>query len=878
MFYHLQEYEYSVKLALEAGDRFEIMERSQYVNTVISKCIDIYIEQRVKISEGDDSVEIDPKLEDIVNKMFHRCFIDQEWNQAIGLALDARRLDIVKDAIIQSGDIESKLSYTYQISEDIIESKEFRSDLLKLLIDLYLQQGEGQVDYYNLTKCQFFLKAPEATAEVLSKLCELDNEYLKAYQIAFDLVDTENLSFLNQVNEKLNGSKHERLNTLGSILTNQVPRRLTLQFMKKNNHTDMLILKNLMNDIGTKNSITHGACVWANGIMNSMTTNDSFLRDNINWVAKATNWSRFSATASIGMIHMGNEKDAEDVLDPYINGTGQQSSPFSTSGAYYAYGLIHANQYSDTKAEFLKNGFRNSGNNENIQHGICLGLGLVSMATNNDDVYREFKNVLYSDSAVAGEAAGLGMGLVRLGTANEDSISEMITYANDTKKEKIIRALSISLALIMYEKEEQADGLIEQLCLSKDAILRYGAMFTIGLAYAGTGNNSAIKKLLHYAVSDVSDDVRRAAVINLGFLLFKTPDRLPEILDLLSESYNPHTRYGVALALGIGCAGSGKLNTLPILTQLSKDNTSFVRQGALIAMALIFMEVTENKEPKVTKINKLYEKIIKNKHEEVLAKMGAILGLGILNAGGRNATIHLQSRAGNNKMASIIGLALFTHHWYWYPCLHFLSLSLSPTAMFGLNKDLKVPKGFSFRSDAKPSLFKYPDFLKEDEKKVKEKVETAKLSTTTKKQIKDRKKNEMQVDATPTPKKNDEDVVIKDETPGNEESKDVTPEQEESKDQKPEPEPCFEDLKNPSRVIRDQEEYISFLEDQRYAPILKDRHAGFLILEDTNDGENEEFYDDEEVDPDAPNPGQDDIKIPEPFDFNPDIQEGRIQP
>ena len=37
-------------------------------------------------------------------------------------------------------------------------------------------------------------------------------------------------------------------------------------------------------------------------------------------------------------------------------------------------------------------------------------------------------------------------------------------------------------------------------------------MYTIAMAYCGTGNNKAIRKLLHVAVSDVNDDVRRAAV------------------------------------------------------------------------------------------------------------------------------------------------------------------------------------------------------------------------------------------------------------------------------------------------------------------------------------------------------------------------------
>lgn len=258
-----------MRLALEAGDYFAIMERSKYVETVISKCIDMYISKRVQLSEGDKSVVIDPKLEDIVNKMFERCFIDKEWYQAIGLALEARRLDVVERAIVEdSKDIEKKLNYTYKIAQDVIDSKEFRTDVLNLLVKLY-ERGDGKVDYYNLTKCQFFLRVPEAAAKILSNLLNMDPEYLTAYQIGFDLVETENQSFLNSINDHLSGDNHPRIEALSKILTNQIPRKLGLQFMKKNNHTDMLLLKNLMNDVGVKNSITHGACVWANAIMNS---------------------------------------------------------------------------------------------------------------------------------------------------------------------------------------------------------------------------------------------------------------------------------------------------------------------------------------------------------------------------------------------------------------------------------------------------------------------------------------------------------------------------------------------------------------------------------------------------------------------------------
>jgi len=102
-------------------------------------------------------------------------------------------------------------------------------------------------------------------------------------------------------------------------------------------------------------------------------------------------------------------------------------------------------------------------------------------------------------------------------------------------------------------------------------------MYTIGSAYIGTGYNQAISKLLHFAVSDNDDSVRRAAVINIGFVLFKNYWVVPKMLNLLSGSYNPHVRYGAALALGISCAGTGLSEAVEMLDVLLKDNESFVR-------------------------------------------------------------------------------------------------------------------------------------------------------------------------------------------------------------------------------------------------------------------------------------------------------------
>ena len=62
----------------------------------------------------------------------------------------------------------------------------------------------------------------------------------------------------------------------------------------------------------------------------------------------------------------------------------------------------------------------------------------------------------------------------------------------------------------------------------------------------------------------------------------------------------------------------------------------------------------------------------------------------LFSLGGRNVTVSLQSRSGQNHMPSIVGLFVFSHFWYWFPLSHFLSLAFTPTSLIGLNHDLKV--------------------------------------------------------------------------------------------------------------------------------------------------------------------------------------------
>lgn len=80
VFYQMEEHEDALRLALEAGQKFDLNEKSQYVDKMIHQCIDQYIRKRVQIYEKhEDDVVIDPKMEDVVNRMFERCFQDGEY-------------------------------------------------------------------------------------------------------------------------------------------------------------------------------------------------------------------------------------------------------------------------------------------------------------------------------------------------------------------------------------------------------------------------------------------------------------------------------------------------------------------------------------------------------------------------------------------------------------------------------------------------------------------------------------------------------------------------------------------------------------------------------------------------------------------------------
>ena len=70
-----------------------------------------------------------------------------------------------------------------------------------------------------------------------------------------------------------------------------------------------------------------------------------------------------------------------------------------TGGSLYALGLIHARTQSGDKKDYLLEQLDKAGPNEILQHGACLGLGLVGMGSQDLALAEKINEIVMSESA-----------------------------------------------------------------------------------------------------------------------------------------------------------------------------------------------------------------------------------------------------------------------------------------------------------------------------------------------------------------------------------------------------------------------------------------------------------------------------------------------
>lgn len=318
-------------------------------------------------------------------------------------------------------------SHSFRLSSPLARHPQVLHLLIKLFTSL------PSPDYFSITQCFVYLNDPSLASSLISSLLSLsadstvsisveaDHEkVLTAYQIAFDLAETATQEFLEVVRSSLKGGDGseaivgpgaEAVVKTGSelhrervvaILSGKESIRLYLEFLYRNNHADLLILKGTkvcpssvvhcfsrssfaQDVLESRNSIYHSAVTFMNAFANAGTTSDLFLRENLDWLARASNWSKFSATAALGVIHKGNLSQGRAILEPYLpSPDGSSSSYYSEGGSLFALGLVHANHGSAETLNYLKEALKSGTQNEVIQHGAALGLGVAAMGSGNE--------------------------------------------------------------------------------------------------------------------------------------------------------------------------------------------------------------------------------------------------------------------------------------------------------------------------------------------------------------------------------------------------------------------------------------------------------------------------------------------------------------
>jgi 26S proteasome regulatory subunit N2 len=119
-------------------------------------------------------------------------------------------------------------------------------------------------------------------------------------------------------------------------------------------------------------------------------------------------------------------------------------------------------------------------------------------------------------------------------------------------------------------------------------------------------------------------------------------EHLIEIIKMLIHSYNPYIRYGCAFALTVGARDSKE--AIDLIWQLLTDPVDYVRQAAYMGIAILMQVQTAQSEPRLPEFRKIITDSMTKKHEEPLARMGAILATGLIDIGGRNMVVSLTTR------------------------------------------------------------------------------------------------------------------------------------------------------------------------------------------------------------------------------------------
>jgi len=156
-------------------------------------------------------------LQNVIERLFESCLREGRYRQVVGIAVEARNLEVLRRVIKRASDDEKKagkhaegtgpteelMEYVLDICMGVVQERSLRTEILKLILDLL--NDIPTPDYFSIAKCVVYLNQDEEASTMLKKLVSRgDQASLSiAYQIAFDLYDNGTQEFLGKVRDAL---------------------------------------------------------------------------------------------------------------------------------------------------------------------------------------------------------------------------------------------------------------------------------------------------------------------------------------------------------------------------------------------------------------------------------------------------------------------------------------------------------------------------------------------------------------------------------------------------------------------------------------------------------------------------------------------------
>lgn len=797
--YHLGNWKQSVDFALLAGPLFsEASPVTSYHRTILFKAVDQYLEGCSGFTSNTGTVNNNTQLLPLINKLLANPLLNSEklsipdWKALAGFVVQSSRMDLLKSLLSTCASVEklefllNNMPSTTTATNEGVQlisnassphSNRWDMALFHLKTLIILKSFDKIFPFLSgITDASLQLQCALRIEESLSPL-----EIALAFPFLFVESSTADPSLPESIKHALSGSIRRALHA--SAYTNNSEEESTIMDQ---------ILSKTKESLSQSSSMHISALSTSNAFAHLGTGSDLFLRENLAWFQHATNWTKYTTTASLGTINLNKRWESiRSILSSYLPCSpidALNTSPYSEGGSLFSLGFgTFAQWTSGTKEEHSRffidfaNEYMTSSSAENafdddsedataargcddFLHGCAMGLGAHFFQSHQLDLVDFLKSILYRDSSASAEGAAIAIGMVMFSAATAMSddvrelLDELVSWARESQHERAQRGISMAIAMILYGSGSDGIAFLDDEAHLLDPIqtpqapLRYGSCWALAMCVAkdiNTTTTTVPQRLMRIAIGgDPSDEVKRASVMSLAFIM--GPEDLYTLLKgTMLGNHNAHLRYGAAIALGIAFAGSSDnisgaatittvLQTLKVMAQ--KDNTDFVRQASFLSLSMILQQ----RGPRCAEAKWIRDHmaiVLSSRYEDGVAKYGAILGQGIIDMGARRGRLSLDGGSG----ASVLGFMMFTNHWFFYPHALFLSLACKPTSpmLVGLNptttttttsktSEVIVAPVREFVCSAPPSLFStFPAPSKEKKEEVASLVQAV-LSTTAK--------------------------------------------------------------------------------------------------------------------------------------------------